>query len=159
MKIEQISSKTAKMVFDQLKLKEHSIYKVRVKVSSDNVPHQAILFTGFNNGSYCEVYNNSYEHPIKMMHCDSIEIIESLGVISKEKHIKSHIKVWMTKTKKIRAQVTEINRITYDKSMYEVTVGGNEWNKGKGNEYREEIRHKTAALIASLNTSLKLLEE
>lgn len=68
-------------LFDVLDLKENTIYKVKVKVRSDNPEHNAILFTGFKNGDYCEVYSNNYDAPIKMMDLYSIKVIKKLTTL------------------------------------------------------------------------------
>lgn len=78
MKLENNSSE---QVFKALKLKENSLYKVSVKTTEHNVEHTAFLFTGFKTGSYCEVYTNSYEQPIKMMNCYSIKVSKKLSKI------------------------------------------------------------------------------
>jgi len=65
-------------VFKNLNLDERSVYSVMVSCSRGNPEHKAILFTGFNSGQYCRVYNNTYDAPIKMMEIYSIKIIEQL---------------------------------------------------------------------------------
>jgi hypothetical protein len=42
-------------IFKELKLKEHSLYKVKVKTTENNVEHKSVLFTGFKSGGYCMV--------------------------------------------------------------------------------------------------------
>jgi len=68
-----IQNNSSENIFNTLKLKEHSIYKVTVKVSENNVEHTSILFTGFKTGSYSTVYNNSYDYPIDLNKCYSIK--------------------------------------------------------------------------------------
>lgn len=64
--------------FKQFNLKEHTLYKVRVKVSEHNIEHEAFLFTGFKTGAYCVVYTNSYEHPEPLNKIHSMEILQEL---------------------------------------------------------------------------------
>jgi len=59
-------------------LSEHSTYLVEVKCNANNPEHQAILFTGFNNGSYSEVYSNSYGEPISLYSLYQIKVIKFL---------------------------------------------------------------------------------
>lgn len=68
-----IEGKSVEEIFNTLKLKEHSLYKVVVKSTKNNIAHYAFLFTGFKTGSYCEIYTNSYEHPIGMQKVYSIQ--------------------------------------------------------------------------------------
>ena len=65
-------------IFKALKLKEHKVYKIRVKTTANNIAHSAILFTGFNTGSYCEVYNNTYDAPISLHDVYSIYAVKEL---------------------------------------------------------------------------------
>ena len=76
-----LSNKPPEKIFSDLGLKEHSLYKCTVKASKTNVEHTSFLFTGFKTGSYCEVYNNSYDHPIKLEDIYSISNIEFLSKI------------------------------------------------------------------------------
>lgn len=69
-----ISQKSLKKLFKHLK--EHAVYRVRVKCSKNNVEHTAFLFTGFNTGSYWTVFNNSYDDPIRIQECYSITILK-----------------------------------------------------------------------------------
>lgn len=64
--------------FKTLNLKENTLYKVKVKVSENNVEHESVLFTGFNTGSYCVVYNNTYDYPVPFDQIYSIKILEEL---------------------------------------------------------------------------------
>ena len=68
-----------KDVYSKLNLREHSAYKIKVKVSLHNVTHHAILFTGFREGGYNEIYVNSYDGPISLMQVYQIEIIKNIG--------------------------------------------------------------------------------
>jgi len=62
--------------------------------------------------------------------------------------MKPKITIFITKNYKFRARVEEENR------TYEVTVGGAEWKKGKGNEYRFEILNKCLNIISGLNNQI-----
>jgi len=57
-------------------LKEHSLYRVMVKIKASNVEHESILFTGFNTGSYWVIYNNNYDIPVNFTDIYCIKIIE-----------------------------------------------------------------------------------
>lgn len=59
-------------------LLEDSVYKVMVQVSASNVEHMAILHTGFKNGNYWIVYNNSYDNIVNFKEIYSIRILEYL---------------------------------------------------------------------------------
>lgn len=72
---------TSEQIFKALKLKEHTLYRVTVKTSPNNVEHNAFLFTGFKTGSYCEIYTNSYDSAIPMRKMHSIEIDKKLSKI------------------------------------------------------------------------------
>jgi len=63
-------------------------------------------------------------------------------MINKEK---THIKVFITKSLKFRANIVEP-----DGSKCEVTVGGTEWKKGKGYKHRTEIFKKIYKIIDCL---------
>lgn len=65
------------------KLQGSSAYLVSVKITKENVEHKAILFTGFSNGAYWSIYNNSYDNgPSKFDDIYSIKIIKLLTKIS-----------------------------------------------------------------------------
>lgn len=53
-----------------------------------------------------------------------------------------HIKVFVTKNDRFRASITEP-----DGTKYEVTIGGEEWFKGKGRKYQDEIRRKASEIV------------
>ena len=61
---------------------------------------------------------------------------------------KTHIKVFLTRSRRFRANITEERGIS--KKIYEVTVGGYEWDKGKGREHEIEILEKCKILLDSL---------
>ena len=63
---------------------------------------------------------------------------------------KPQIKVYITKTKKIRAIIREDNKST----PYEVTVGGLEWQKGRGRLFEDVIKSKALKLLAAFKEEL-----
>ena len=65
-------------IFNHFNLDENSVYLVRVKCRANNPEHKSILFTGFKNGSYCEIYNNNYDDPIKMDQVYSMKVVKKL---------------------------------------------------------------------------------
>ena len=83
-----IKNLPAEVIFNTLKLEEHSIYLVKVKTTENNVEHEAVLFTGFKTGSYCEVYNNTYEQPIKLQKIYSLTIIKKITQWQKLNYLK-----------------------------------------------------------------------
>lgn len=60
---------------------------------------------------------------------------------------KTHIKLFITKTNKFRVEIREQN-----KPPYQVTVGGSEWKKGKGQEYRDRIYSKIDERLRNLTS-------
>lgn len=66
-------------IFKHFNLDENSVYVVRVKCRADNPEHKSILFTGYKNGNYCEVYNNRYDSPIKMDSLYSMKVVKKLA--------------------------------------------------------------------------------
>lgn len=68
----------AEMMFNKLKLAEHTAYLIDVKMSEVNVMHRAVLFVGFKSGGYCEIYNNSYEKSYRLDEAFYIRIIKKL---------------------------------------------------------------------------------
>jgi len=65
-------------IIKHFKLEEDMTYLVRVKTASTNVEHKAILFVGFKNGNYCEIYNNTYDSPINLADVYSMKIMKKL---------------------------------------------------------------------------------
>lgn len=61
---------------------------------------------------------------------------------------KTHVHVFLTKTFKFRAKITEP-----EQPSYEVTIGGVSWNNGKGRRYKEEIDKKAQALLFAIKRS------
>jgi hypothetical protein len=61
------------------------------------------------------------------------------------------IKVFVTKTKEFRARITE----SKGKAPYEVTIGGESWNKGKGREFEAQIKRKCFILISVLSDKIE----
>lgn len=64
--------------FEKYKLEEHTVYKVKVKLSENNVMHTALLFTGFKNGNYTVIYTNTYEAPHSFVDVYYMEVLEKL---------------------------------------------------------------------------------
>lgn len=62
---------------------------------------------------------------------------------------KTHIKVHITKGHKIRAEITEPGG-----NRYSVTVGGNEWKKGKGNQYKTEIYMRVTGILIHVRSHI-----
>lgn len=62
---------------------------------------------------------------------------------------KVNIEVFVTKTRKFRAQIKEPNG-----ERYQVTIGGKNWCFGKGRQYEDIIKRKVIGLMLSLNTEL-----
>lgn len=65
-------------------LKEHTCYLVEVCYSKGNPIHEAILFIGFNNGGYCEIYENSYDKPHHLSDAFFIKVIKELYTFSQK---------------------------------------------------------------------------
>ena len=59
-------------------LKESSYYAVKTILYEGNVVHRAILYTGFNTGSYRRLLNASYEEEVSPRYYPDIQI-EVLG--------------------------------------------------------------------------------
>jgi len=68
-------------LFEELGLKEHTLYKVKVRFSDINVEHDSFLFTGFSTGGYCHLYKNSYEIPLSIESVWSLKIVKELSEI------------------------------------------------------------------------------
>jgi hypothetical protein len=69
------------IVFKTLKLKEHTLYKVKAQSNENNPKHTAFLFVGFKSGGYCTVYTNNYEQPMDFNKVYSIQITKKLTKI------------------------------------------------------------------------------
>lgn len=65
------------------------------------------------------------------------------------------IKVFVTRTGKFRAKIKEGRHSI----PYEVTIGGNEWDKGKGRGYEERIVEKCELILIELKKSLKTIQK
>ena len=63
----------------------------------------------------------------------------------------AHIKVSVTSTMRFRASITPKTGFSY-----EVTVGGVEWQNGKGREYEKEIMQKCLEIVSTLRTQIHL---
>jgi len=64
---------------------------------------------------------------------------------------KAQIKVFVTKTREFRAKIKENKGAI----PYEITIGGESWENGKGRQYEKEIKRKCELLIVTLNSKLK----
>jgi len=62
---------------------------------------------------------------------------------------KLHIKVFITRGLKFRAQIKEPG-----KPAYEVTVGGKEWQKGKGRQFQDQVFVKAGYAVARVVQNL-----
>jgi hypothetical protein len=59
-------------------LEEHTAYLVKVKLSANNVEHDAILWTGLHTGAYWEIFNNSYDSSQSFDKAYSVKVIKKL---------------------------------------------------------------------------------
>lgn len=64
---------------------------------------------------------------------------------------KVHIKVFVTRSHNFRARIKEPD----NPAAYEVTIGGKQWELGKGMEHRDTILRKCKLMLSVLNTKLK----
>lgn len=78
MKVELYKSED---IFKHFGLDESSVYLVKVKCRADNPEHKAILFTGYKNGNYCEVYTNTYGSAMPMNSIYSMKVIKKLTTL------------------------------------------------------------------------------
>ena len=67
---------------------------------------------------------------------------------------KHHINVFVTKTGRFRASITEAGSPTY-----EVTINGVNWKAGRGREYEEEIREKILRIFTKLEKEFITMRE
>ena len=67
---------------------------------------------------------------------------------------KVRIKVFVTKTRKFRAKIQEGKKAI----PYEVTIGGESWQKGKGRQFEKEIERKCKILLMILQDELKCFD-
>jgi hypothetical protein len=64
-------------------IKEHTLYLVNVSWNSCNPIHEALLFMGFRNGAYCQIYINNYECAYDLSGVHSLEIVKELYTFKK----------------------------------------------------------------------------
>lgn len=64
------------------------------------------------------------------------------------------IKVFVTKNHKFRARIREPNN-----KLYEITIGGNNWNNGRGKEHKAKIMIKIANIMRDLNNEWEDLKD
>lgn len=62
-----------------------------------------------------------------------------------------YIKVFVTKTRELRARITYPN----SKRVDEITIGGERWRNGEFPEYREEMLDKATDLLELLTNKLE----
>jgi hypothetical protein len=80
--------------------------------------------------------------------------------ISEEYTPKTHddfypeINVWFTKTFKLRAKIKE----SRESIPFEVTIGGDSWNSGKGRKFENIIMKKIINLQKRLNEEIEKLK-
>ena len=124
---------TSEQIFKNLKLKEHTIYRVIVKSTKENIDHYAFLFVGFKSGSYCLVYSNNYDQPIPMQKMYSIVIDKKLSKIKsfkfktkKEKVMKKYFTIEARDSSNLDKKVNE----QLDKGAK--LVGGASVSRGEG---------------------------
>lgn len=70
--------------------------------------------------------------------------------MSEQKTYKPRIEVFVTKNHKLRVKVED----TVDTPGFEVTIGGREWQSGKGHQYKERIKIKAQNLLLSLTAEI-----
>ena len=69
-----------------------------------------------------------------------------MGIFNRrKKEEKPQIKVFITKTQKFRARIKE----NKNKASYEVTIGGMQWDLGKGKQYEAIIGRKLSIAYGS----------
>jgi hypothetical protein len=61
--------------------------------------------------------------------------------------MKNTVEVFVTKNRKFRAKIKEAD-LDYP---YEVTVGGKEWQAGKGRTHKEEIKKQCEHILCGLD--------
>jgi hypothetical protein len=64
-------------IFKDLELEQFTLYEVIVQKTLENPPFKSFLFTGFTNGSYCTIYNNT-SAALNMINFHSIVVIKKL---------------------------------------------------------------------------------
>lgn len=69
--------------------------------------------------------------------------------------METNIHVFVTKTKKIRAQLNHIDENGMKLGSEEVTVGGNKWKEERFSEYRSRIITKCRGLLTRLNHEMQ----
>jgi hypothetical protein len=56
------------------------------------------------------------------------------------------VRVFVTKGKRFRARIKE----SADEPAYEVSIGGQEWGKGKGSEHKAKIEAQASRILLAL---------
>lgn len=62
----------------------------------------------------------------------------------------THIKLFVTKNYKFRAVIDEYNTLSERNVTYEVTIGGEQWRKGKGRKHEKRILEMMNTIRCSL---------
>ena len=63
------------------------------------------------------------------------------------------VKVFVTKTRRFRAKISESGC-----APYEVTIGGQSWNEGKGREYFHRIKASIIVTLIALQQEARRLD-
>jgi len=88
-----------------------------------------------------------FDEPSDMIkECKSI-VDHNIEAVNKEKHFPK-VEVFVTKTMKFRARIRE----SVEQPSYEVSVGGEEWGKGKGRNHEEKVVKKMSDILTALGT-------
>jgi len=69
------------------------------------------------------------------------------SVSTKEK--RTQVNIFVTKSLKFRAKIQEV-----DNTKYEVTIGGESWNNGKGKAHKVQIMEKVGRIMVRLQQEL-----
>jgi len=91
-----------------------------------------------------------YEEPSDIIkECESI-VDRYIEAEHKNRHYPK-VEVFVTKGNKFRARIRE----SIDQPSYEVTIGGEEWNKGKGKNHEQKIVSEMNKILANLDKELQ----
>jgi len=86
-----------------------------------------------------------YDEPSEMIAECKLTVDAHIEAINKEKHYPK-VEVFVTKGFIFRARIRE----SVEQPSFEVSVGGEEWGKGKGKNHEQEIKDKAGMIIGSL---------
>jgi len=87
-----------------------------------------------------------YEEPADIIKECKSTFYHHIEALNKEKHYPK-VEVFVTKTQKFRARIRE----SVELPSYEVSIGGEEWGKGKGRNHEKEIIQQMNSILATLN--------